>query len=110
MYTMNQYSEQEKKKYVEEFKKSHLYLHEFAKSKGILVSNLRTWLRQDSLSQHLKQQEQKSQNFGVINLNMDVPKKEVIETGLFRFENENIKIELKPGYDNTKKSIGGGFT
>ncbi len=41
-----EYSEEDKINYVEEFKNSKMFPFEFAKAKGILISDFKKWLRE----------------------------------------------------------------
>ena len=99
MYT-RKYSEQEKKQYVKEFKESNQSPYQFARSKGILVSEFKSWLREEQQKANVnKELAEFQESFGVINLNMIEPKKSGIANKGFKFESEYIKIELKENYD-----------
>lgn len=41
------YTEEQKQKDVEEFRKSHNFVYEFVEAKGILASDLRKWIKWD---------------------------------------------------------------
>ena len=85
------YSEEEKIAYVEEFKESGMNVTMYAREKGIPDTTLRGWLRLD-----------RALAFGEIDLKAQhitqpiTPQKKSIV-----FAMENIKIELKEGYDKT---------
>ena len=83
----NSYSIEEKEKYLEEFKISNLSIKEFTKNNNIPTSTFRGWLdKEDEI------------RFGQIdisnnNVNLSAPRTTTV------FASENIRIELKHGYD-----------
>lgn len=81
------YSEEEKIEIVEEWKNSGLGSKTFARSKGIPESTLRGWIKED-----------REMSFGAIEMKENKP---VLNTASNRmiFSSNNIRIELKEGFD-----------
>ncbi len=92
------YTEKEKIDYVEEFKSSKMYPYEFATAKGILISDLKRWLREYP-SGKPKATNEMQESFGVINLDItDEATTAYVPTSAsngFKFQNDTITIELK---------------
>lgn len=82
------YEKEEKQAYVEDFKNSGELLERYALEKGIPASTLRGWLKED-----------RELAFGAIEIktsNVSLPK---ITKNATVFATENIRIELKEGFD-----------
>lgn len=92
---MAKYSEKEKDNYLKEYKESKLSLSKFAKEKGLSQATLKYWVQKaNDLSfgeVEMESQEQKPQTF------------ETKSSNNFRkpitFSTEDIKIELKEGFN-----------
>ena len=86
------YREAEKKAYVDEFKESGLSITAYAKERGIPDTTLRGWLRLDSALE-----------FGKIDLGTHLTSQLAVQQIQHKksmvFAMENIRIELKEGYN-----------
>lgn len=80
------YSSDEKKKFLEDYRNSSLKIEEYVKKAGISEDNLKQWLKED-----------KDATFGKLNTNSMALEFSLDKTIVFR--NENIKIELREGFD-----------
>ena len=80
------YSKEEKMEYVEKYKKSGETVARFALENGIAETTLRDWIKYD---EELK--------FGEISIQPKPISK--IKTNVMIFSSENIRIELKEGFD-----------
>ena len=91
--SLRTYSEEEKKAYVDEFKESGLSITAYARERKIPTTTLRDWLRLD-----------KALEFGKIDLEKDLKSeqatmKQIPHKKSIVFAMENIRIELKEGYN-----------
>lgn len=91
MSSQRTYTEEEKMKYVAEFKASGMSMNEYAKEVDIPETTLRDWIKVD-----------RELGFGKVNINK--PLSEV--TGITNmvkkpmvFVSENIRVELREGFD-----------
>ena len=83
------YSEEEKVRYVEEFKERDISQSQFCREKDIAPTTFRDWLRQD-----------KAVTFGEINLKSheEVKPQEPVKRPMI-FSGDNIRIELREGFN-----------
>ncbi len=92
------YTEEDKINFVEEFKNSKMFPFEFAKAKGILISEFKRWLREYPAGKP-KNTMGIEEGFGVINLNLAEEATTAAVTTTtsngFKFQNDTISIELK---------------
>lgn len=84
------YSDEEKRAYIEEFKASGMSQSAFSNEKGIAKTTFRDWLKMD-----------KQMAFGEIDLNQtgNLTEKKPKYKKTMVFAKEDIKIELKEGFD-----------
>ena len=82
------YTREEKQVIMEEYKSSGQSLREFAEGKGIPPSTLQGWIKED-----------KNLTFGAIELNTTAPALPRTIKPATVFATENMRLELKEGFD-----------
>lgn len=85
------YTQEEKEKYVEDFKQSRLPLSEYAREQGMPESTLRGWVKMD-----------REEPFGIIDFSGTGAKTASVKTTVF--VNEDIRIELKENFNKERVS------
>ena len=97
---MTSYSEYDKSKYVNGFKKGHLTLAEYCRYMNLSIEDMKQWLKESrelpafgkiKVSEVMKEDTTLG---AVIDTEAKLP-----STTPIKFESDNIKIELKPNYD-----------
>ena len=97
------YTDEEKKKILEEFKKSTEGQKVFCKRKKMSPTTLRTWLKESKETQRHTNSKNKTTDFGIIHLT-EIGKKSKETVALKEleeifFKTDNIEIRLNKGYD-----------
>ena len=82
------YSDEEKRSYLDQYKVSGKTKTEFARDNHIPEATFRNWLKDEVYSE-----------FGVLSINSNDESKNRILQQPIIFANENIRIELRQGYD-----------
>lgn len=82
------FSEQEKIRYIEEYKKSYLTLEEYTKKTGLSEQTLKKWI-----------QEERNSEFGAICFETTYEKPAISTDYNIVFACENIRIELKENFN-----------
>ena len=87
---------EEKRKCIEEFRKSGMRTKEYAEMKGIPVTTLKYWVRTFKDTEN-----KKAEKFGKLEVTHmeDKPSEKSTKGREIQFTCENIRIELKDGYD-----------
>ena len=83
------YSEEEKQEFLDKFKVSGKSKTEYARENGIPEATFRAWVKEEAYA-----------NYGVLDVSIaeQTPTKKVVRPIIFA--NENIRIELREGFDN----------
>ena len=87
---------EEKRKCIEDFRKSGMHAKEYAEMKGIPVTTLKYWVRTFKDTKN-----KKADKFGKLEVTRidDKPSEKTTKGQEIQFVCENIRIELKEGYD-----------